>query len=112
MLSRLMKFATGRPKPLLSKPPPAIVNDAGALTRSIGLGLMPVTHSGHGRVSLTVSAMLPTSTQLAAPVWLYTCTCTVSALSPGSGPFRLVVFVGNGTVRAVLPVNPAARACR
>jgi hypothetical protein len=35
------------------------VNDAGALARSIGLGLMPVTHSGHGRVSLTVSVMLP-----------------------------------------------------
>src|SRR5437867_3599957 len=72
---------------------------------------MPVTHSGHGRVSLTVSAMLPTSTQLAAPVWLYTCTCTVPALSPGSGPFRLVTFVGNGTVSVVFPLSPVARAC-
>jgi hypothetical protein len=57
----LRKFTTGTPKPLLLKPWPAIANDAGALARSIGLGLMPVTHSTHGRVSLTVSVVLPTS---------------------------------------------------
>src|SRR5258706_268499 len=103
MLSRLMKFATGRPKPLLLKPPPAIVNDAGALARSIGLGLMPVTHSGHGRVSLTVSAMLDTNSQRVDSSHLYISYCTVCVLSTDSGPFSLFVFVGNGTVRIVFP---------
>src|SRR5204862_4100947 len=88
---------TGRPKPLSAKPWPAIVNDAGVLARSIGVGLTPVTHSGHGRVSLTVSVMLPTSTQLPGPVWLYTCTCAAPAVSPGSGPLMLVAFVGKGS---------------
>src|SRR5258705_41804 len=57
--------------------------------------------------------MLPTSAQLPAPVWLYTCTCTciVPAASPGSGSFRLVAFVGNGPVSVVLPVSCVARAC-
>src|SRR5438093_834377 len=66
----LRKFATGRPKPLLVKPWPAIVNDVGALARSIGVGVIPVTRNAHGRVKLTVSVTLPTSAQLVGPVWL------------------------------------------
>src|SRR5258705_3691825 len=92
-----MKFATGGPMQVAERPRPAKVTEVGARARPIGLGLMPVTHNGHGRVSFTVSVMLPTSAQLPAPVWLYTCTCTVPAASPGSGSYRLVAFVGNGT---------------
>ena len=55
-----VKFTTGRPKPLLSKPWPAIENEAGGLARSIELGVMPVTHSAQGRESVTVSGVLPT----------------------------------------------------
>jgi hypothetical protein len=62
--------STTAPKPLLVKPWPAIVNDAGALARSIGLGVMLVTHNAHGRVSCTVSVTLPTSGQPLGPVWL------------------------------------------
>jgi len=40
---------------------------------------------------------------------LYTCTCTGPAASPGNGPFKLVAFVGNGTVNVVLPVSCVAR---
>ena len=56
-----VKFTTGRPKPRLSKPWPAIENVAGGLARSIELGVIPVTHSAHGRLSSTVSGTLPTS---------------------------------------------------
>src|SRR5207249_12109302 len=39
----LMKFTTGRPNPRFAKPLPVIVKVAGGLTRSIVLGLMPLT---------------------------------------------------------------------
>src|SRR5882724_2672555 len=55
-----VKFTTGSPKPPLAKPCPAIVNGAGGLARSIGLGVIPVTHRGHGRESVTVSGPPPT----------------------------------------------------
>src|SRR6267142_4968450 len=58
-----VKFTTGGPKPWLMKPPPATVNVAGALARSMGFGVMPVTHGGvQGLESETVSVMLPMST--------------------------------------------------
>src|SRR5258705_5309375 len=106
-----MKFATGGPMQVAERPRPAKVTEVGARARPIGLGLMPVTHNGHGRVSFTVSVMLPTSAQFPAPVWLYTCTCTVPAASPGSGWYILVAFVGNSTVNVVVPVSCVARAC-
>ena len=107
----LVKLATDRPKPRFAKPLPVITKLAGAEARSIGFGVMELTPGGDGggRVSLTVRAVLPTRLQLFDPVWLKTWTVTVPALSPGSGPEMLVVFVGKGTVRLVL-VPEGARA--
>src|SRR5207237_1138545 len=62
------KFTTGRPEPVLAKPCPATENATGGVARSIELGVMPVTHSVHGRVSVTVSVALTTSVKLAGPV--------------------------------------------
>src|SRR5205823_4222051 len=53
------KFTTGRPAPRSPKPPPLSVKLAGAAARSVGLGVIPVTHAPH-RVSFTVRPMLPT----------------------------------------------------
>ncbi|PYN84285.1 MAG: hypothetical protein DMD87_28105 [Candidatus Rokuibacteriota bacterium] len=50
----LMKFTTGRPNPRFAKPLPVIVKVAGGLTRSIVLGLMPLTPG-----TVTVSVALP-----------------------------------------------------
>ena len=56
-----VKFTTGSPKPALAKPCPATENAAGGVARSMELGVIPVTHRVHGRVSVTVSGVLPTS---------------------------------------------------
>src|SRR5215475_8148571 len=81
------KLTTGKPKPKFAKPLPVIVKLAGGVARSIGLGVMELTPGG-GRVSLTVSEVLPTRPQLLFPdpVWLYTSTFTEPALSPGTVP--------------------------
>jgi hypothetical protein len=65
----LVKLATDRPKPKLVNPPPAMVKLAGGAARSMGLGVMELT-PGPGRVSLTVSGIVPTRLQLFVPVWL------------------------------------------
>src|SRR5207247_2063408 len=44
-------------------------------------------------------------------VWLYTVTVTGPAVSPGSGPDKLVWSEGNGTVSVLSPVRAVARAC-
>ena len=60
------KLTTGKPKPRLAKPLPVIVKLAGGEARSTGLGVMELTPGG-GRVSLTVSEVLPTRLQLLCP---------------------------------------------
>src|SRR5262245_63087236 len=57
---------------------------------------------GDGMLSLTVRETLPKRLQPFDPVWLYTCTVTGPALSPGSGGKTAVALVGKGTVRLVV----------
>src|SRR5439155_1505402 len=64
----------------------------------------------YGPVPFTVRLILPTRSKPLA-VWLYTSTVTAPALSPTSGPDRLVWSVGNGTPSVVPPVRLVARAC-
>ena len=70
MLPLRMKLATGRPKPESTKPPPVMVKLAGEAARSIGFGVMELTPGGGGagRVSLTVSEVLPKKLKLFGPV--------------------------------------------
>src|SRR5262250_672638 len=60
------KLTTGKPKPKFAKPLPVIVKLAGGEARSTGFGVMELTPGG-GRVSLTVSEVLPTRPQLLFP---------------------------------------------
>src|SRR5882724_11598015 len=88
-----------------------MVNAAGGLARSIGLGLMPLT-PGAGRVSVTVSVALPIRLKVGAlPVCCQTWAWTVPADSPGLLGVIAVACVGNGTVKVVLPLSAVARAC-
>ena len=64
-----VKLMTGKPKPEFVKPLPAMVKLAGGVARSTGLGVMELT-PGAGRVSLTVSEVVPTSIKLFVPVCL------------------------------------------
>src|SRR5882724_5272269 len=65
-----MKFTTGRPKPRFANPLPVIVKLAGALARSIGFGVMPLTPAA---MPVTVTVASPplevnrTTTELAVP---------------------------------------------
>ena len=61
------KLTTGKPKPKFANPLPVIVKLAGGEARSTGLGVMELTPGG-GRVSLTVSEVLPTRPQLLFPI--------------------------------------------
>src|SRR2546425_746388 len=60
----LAQLMTGKPKPELVKPLPAMVKLAGGVVRSTGLGVMELTP----RVSLTVSEVVPTRLKLLVPV--------------------------------------------
>ena len=64
-----VKLATGKPKPELAKPLPAIVKLAGGATKSKVLGVIEFTEGGEV-VLLTVSDTLPTKLQPFDPVWL------------------------------------------
>ena len=65
------KLTTGKPKPKFANPLPLMVKLGGGEARSMGFGVMELT-PGAGRVSLTVSEVLPTRPQLLVPdpVWL------------------------------------------
>src|SRR5205823_2022467 len=69
------------------------------------------THRAHSRESVTVSGTPPISRRVLTPRSEERRVGKESADSRGSGPDRLVAFVGNGTVRVVLPVSAVARAC-
>src|SRR5262245_32508598 len=97
----LVKLATDKPKPKLVNPPPVIVKLVGGVAKSMGLGVMELT-LGAGRVSLTVSEVVPTRLPLFPPLLLYTFTLTVPALSPGNGPLPPRRSVDHGIVRLVL----------
>jgi hypothetical protein len=58
---------TGKPKIEFVKPLPAMVKVAGGEARSIGLGAMELT-PGTGRVSLTVSEVVPRRVKVLVPV--------------------------------------------
>ena len=103
-----MKLTTDKPKPEFTKLLPVIVKLADGVAKSITLGVMEFTPGG-GRVSLTVSEVLPTKVQLFAPVWFQTSTVTAPALSPGYAP---ALVPGNGTVSAVLVPELARAAAR
>ena len=61
MVPLRMKLTTARPKPEFTKPPPVMVKLVGGAARSMGFGVMALTPGwgGGGRVSLTVSVVLP-----------------------------------------------------
>ena len=107
-----MKFTIGNPNPKFAKLVPVIVKVAGGgLTRSIELGVIPVT-LGTGRVSMTVSVALPTRLKVGVlDVCCQTWAWTVPTDSPGMLGVIAVACVGNGTVKVVLPVRAVARAC-
>jgi hypothetical protein len=62
-----VKFATGKPKPELVNPLPAIVKLGGGEAKSIVFGVIELT-PGAGLVLFTVSETLPTRLQLLDPV--------------------------------------------
>src|SRR5881296_2230312 len=102
-----MKFTTGSPNPRFVKPLPVIVKLAGGTARLIKSGVMALTP----RVSVTVSAALPTKLKELVPVCCQTWAWTVPAESPDMFGVSDVAGVGYGTVNVVLPLSPVARAC-
>src|SRR5260370_150546 len=84
-----VKLMTGKPKPELVKPPPAMMKLAGGEARSIGLGVMELTP----RVSLTVSEMRSEEQTAVLPAYLYIFCRTSPAIKPGWDPPRLVASV-------------------
>src|SRR2546426_414359 len=90
---------------------PLSLHDALPISRSIELGVMPLT-PGTGRVSVTVSAALPIRLKVGAlPVCCQTWAWTGPADSPGRFGVIDVAGVGKGTVSVVPPVRAVARAC-
>src|SRR5881409_4370992 len=102
-----MKFTTGSPNPRFVKPLPVIVKLAGGTARLIKSGVIALTP----RVSVTVSAALPTKLKELVPVCCQTWAWTVPAESPDMFGVSDVAGVGYGTVNVVLPLSPVARAC-
>jgi hypothetical protein len=100
-----VKLTTDRPKPEFTNPLPVMAKLAGGVARLIEFGVMEAT-PGTGRVSVTVSEVLPTKLQLFDPVWFQTSKDTGPALKPGYNPLLL----GNGMLRLVFVPEEARTA--